>query len=176
VERRVGTLSGSPDDGGKDLDCEPLDPSRIEAVGELDRASFGADRTGILRGFLSRPRSTGWLYRTGSEVDGYLVGREGSRFFHVGPWVATTEAAARALWTKAAACLEGRVVGVDVPVPNELARTLAEEAGLPVVRSLTRMLRAPRGDPSIGGRDPRAGRSPGGRPDRVFALAGFEWG
>jgi len=113
--------------------------------------------------------------RSGGAVDGYLLGRPGSRFFHLGPWVGASEAAAGRLLDAALAALAGQVVGVDVPVPNSRARALAGAAGLPVARGLVRMARpAPRvkaGSPSRAPAIP-----PGGRTDRIYGLAGLEVG
>jgi len=68
---------------------------------------------------------------------------------------------------------------VDIPAPNEEARALARRAGLEPARTLWRMVREE--DGPIDGKAPRplpahSEVPPGGRPDRVFGLAGLEWG
>lgn len=176
VERRVGTARPPPSPrtaGAKgpaeaSLEVAALRVMDLEEVLRLDLESFGADRLRVIDGFLRRKGSIGLLCRSQKGVEGYLVGREGGLFYHVGPWVARTPDAAAALWRSCLEGLVGRSVGVDVLVRNEEARRLAEEAGLPAARSLVRMVRW-RGPP------PNA-PPPGGRADRIYGLAGFEWG
>ncbi|MBN1444458.1 MAG: GNAT family N-acetyltransferase [Planctomycetes bacterium] len=166
VERRMGMPAAV---GSAAASCGRLAVEAIDRVADLDREAFGADRTSVLRGLLGRDGSRGLVYPPAGEAEGYLIVRRGTRFTHIGPWVARSEEAASALFATALSRLQGCTVGVDTMVPNAFARRLAESAGLPVVRSLVRMAR-----PIAGGVD--ASCPPGGRPDRIFALAGFAWG
>ncbi len=169
--------------------CSRMDASNLGEALELDRESFGADRRSILEGLLGREGAAGFLFRAGGRCEGFILGRPGTRFFHLGPWVArSTVAAGGLLDTALAAVLDsvpgsvpgsgpgsvpgsvsGAPVGVDVLVPNAPARSLAERAGLPVVRTLVRMVKGTAGPA-------RKTAPPGGRPDRIYGLAGLEWG
>jgi hypothetical protein len=94
-------------------------------------------------------------------IDGYLFGRQGYSFEHLGPLVAREETCARAL---VAACLEAhrdRPFVIDAPVRRSWVDWL-ESVGFGVQRPFARMSR-------------------GSKPfhelrDRMFAIAGPEFG
>lgn len=168
IERRTGTapLGRKPQAGCSPLSEREMDPDSLR----LDIESFGARRGRLLSKLLARQGAFGLAFRAGGSVDGYILARPGSRYHYLGPWVARTEEAARALWDSALARLGGSPVVVDVLVPNETARSLAAAAGLEVSRTLVRMVR--------GSSERLAGLPgpPGGRPDRIFGLACPAWG
>lgn len=172
IERRVGI---APIGRRPGVHCALLDESNLAEVLPLDRESFGDDRADLLERLLARKGAIGYVCRSGSGVDGYLLGRPGARFFHLGPWVCASPEAAGGLLDAALSTLGGLPVGVDVPVPNARARMLADAAGLSTARTLVRMARP-------GTAKVRVGESftlkvpPGGRPDRIDGLAGLELG
>jgi [ribosomal protein S18]-alanine N-acetyltransferase len=170
VERWAGTAAASPD---PDPPCRWLGSAEVDGVLPLDRESFGADRAAVLRGLLGREGTAGFVLERGGEAEGFIAGRPGKNFFHLGPWVSRSPEAAEGLLRATLAAVPGAAVCVDIPAPNEAARSIARAAGLAPARTLWRMVRW--GSEAIQG--PAAGGiPPGGRPDRVYGLAGFEWG
>jgi len=167
IERRIGM---APLDRKPHPACSRLDAASLDAVLDLDGESFGADRSALLRGLLRREGSLGFLYRQDGRAEGYLMGRPGTRFFHLGPWVARDPGVAGGLLDAALSTIPGIPVGVDVLVPNARARILAEGAGLTAARTPVRMVKGSL-DSHSPGHPP-----PGGRPDRIYGLAGLEWG
>jgi ribosomal protein S18 acetylase RimI-like enzyme len=71
---------------------------------EADALAFGSQRRFLLEDFLARPGTTAWTYG-----GGYLVMREGHRARQIGPLVAPSVGAARALLATAIANARGRV-------------------------------------------------------------------
>jgi GNAT superfamily N-acetyltransferase len=168
IERRTGTapVGAKPHPacsllGERDVDGDLL---------RLDLESFGARRGRLLSKLLARKGAFGLAFRACGSVEGFILARPGSRYSYLGPWVARTEEAAKALWDSALARVGGSSVVVDVLVPNEPARVLAVAAGLEVSRTLVRMVR--------GSEEALAclPAPPGGRPDRIFGLACPAWG
>jgi len=167
-EARPGAGAGRSPRAG----CEPIGPSGLEEALPLDRDVFGADRSGVLLGLLARPDSRGLVLPAGEDRDpaaGYILVRRGSRYFHLGPWVARSPEAAARLLDGALAAAPGVPVCVDILAPNEAARSIARRSGLAVARTLWRMVRGTGGAAA-------AGAPPGGDPARVYGLAGLEWG
>lgn len=134
--------------------CE-LPAAKIAA---LDGESFGADRTRLIERLLEAFAGHGaW------EPEGFCLGRPGSNAYFIGPCAASSADAARRLVCRAMA--EARAQSFfwdlcsDVPSAVELARELGFERR----RALARM--ALRRETALAG-----------RPERVFAAAGFEYG
>jgi hypothetical protein len=93
-------------------------------------------------------------------IDGYLFGRPGYAFQHLGPLVARNEATARRLLGACLAAHPDRPFIVDVPVHTSWTGYL-ESLQFTVQRPFIRMCR---------------GQAPHHeRPDRMFAIAGPEF-
>lgn len=133
----------------------------LESVIVFDGAACGADRGAFLRRLTGEPGVSAWMIRSSYGIEGYAILRPGRRAHHLGPVVAATPRALRAILAAAGRILAGRPVIVDVPRRAELAGLLSE-LGLEVRRSLWRMTH----------RDPR----PLLLGPKVLAIAGFEWG
>lgn len=141
-------------------------PVRIMEDGDLsevlahDQDVFGADRRALLDVFRDQAPEYAWVSGDG-RIDGYLFGRRGYAFQHLGPLVARDEATARRLLGACLAASPDRPFIVDVPVHASWTGYL-ESLQFTVQRSFIRMYR---GEP--------CGRE---RPDRMFAIAGPEFG
>lgn len=128
------------------------------AVAGLDAAAFGAARPHLIGDFLGREGTTALL---ADDRDGFAVIRRGRRALQAGPVVAGSEQAALRLLERLFAHARGAVF-VDVPTAwREIGAWLAER-GFSVQRGFARM--------ALGRAEPF------GRPDRLFAVAGPEFG
>ena len=119
----------------------------------IDLEAFGADRSALL-GHLAEPRPP--LRKSGS----FLLSRDGREASYLGPCVATNGADGRMLIEN---CLSQSAVAWfwDLLPANREAMSLATDLGFTTRRRLTRMFR---GSPHRG------------RDDRIYAIAGFEFG
>ena len=133
-------------------------------VGDLaawDREAFGADRRALLDAFRRRAPEYAWVISTGSGIDGYVFGRHGHAFEHIGPLVARDESSARVLVAGCLAARPDRPFIIDVPLhPGWVAWLTSIE--FRVQRPFVRMGRGERGF----------------REDvsQMFAIAGPEFG
>jgi len=126
-----------------------------------DEATFGADRARALRHAWTSAPEYAWCVGAFEATPAYAFGRHGANAEHIGPVVADSEAAAAIV---VRACIEGnpgRTFILDAPDWPGWRRTLAD-MGFHEQRPFTRMF--------------RAGRSPGGHPEKAYAAFGPELG
>lgn len=130
-------------------------------IAAFDACAFGVDRSLLLEALMG---NSDWAVclASGGELVGYAMSRPGAQARYFGPCVALNVAAARALLEAFLLRFPEEAVFVDAPAPNREARTLLESYGFAVRRTLVRMYCGPNGCP--------------GAPERVFGLAGFEYG
>jgi ribosomal protein S18 acetylase RimI-like enzyme len=134
----------------------------IESILAMDRESFGSDRGALLRSLGNAAPDFVIAAQRSSGLDGYALGRKGSRADHLGPWVAYNASAARDLLEAFLDRSRRDLVFVDVVKENPWAPGLLAEHGFQKSRSLTRMYR---------GQNVFAGQ-----PNRVCAILGPEFG
>ncbi len=123
-------------------------PGDLGAIGELDHAAFGADRTAVLADLLGR---SGAVTRRDPETEGFLLSRLGRTATHVGPVVARDTRTALGLLEAGLAAIAGAVV-IDVPDRESKVASLLAARGFEAERPFTRMaLRrdAAFGDPAL---------------------------
>ncbi len=87
----------------------------LDQIARLDREVFGADRRFLLEWLLEGAPQYAWVSFEGSEVTGYLFGRHGFNYEHLGPLVARRVEVAEPLLSAALAELMGKSVILDVP-------------------------------------------------------------
>lgn len=138
-------------------------PQSIEPVLELDRDVFGADRSSLLRSIAASAPELAITNRGVENVlNGFALGRKGSRADHLGPWVASSAQAAREVLEGFLLRSQRNVVFVDVMKDNPWALDLVAEKSFQFSRSLTRMYRGDNAHP--------------GQPDLLCAILGPEFG
>jgi ribosomal protein S18 acetylase RimI-like enzyme len=135
---------------------------QIEALLEMDREVFGADRSALVRSLADSAPDLVAITRTGSVVKGFALGRKGSRADHLGPWAARDGLAAREVLEGFLLRSERQVVFVDALSDNPWAPALLAANGFQFSRNLTRMYRGENAHP--------------GRPDLLCAILGPEFG
>jgi ribosomal protein S18 acetylase RimI-like enzyme len=129
---------------------------------EMDHEVFGADRSILLRSVAGSAPELVCIARQGSVVQGFALGRKGSRADHLGPWVAKNALAAREGLESFLLRSRREVVFVDVVRDNPWAPALLATKGFQFSRTLTRMYRGENAHP--------------GRPDFLCAILGPEFG
>src|SRR5438094_746076 len=134
----------------------------VEGIVEFDREVFGADRGGLLRSLDDETPSFTLEAKNRGQLQGYVLGRRGSRADHLGPWIARDESSARGLLVEFLRRSKGEAIFVDCVKPNRFACGLAQSQGFEFSRPLTRMYRGPNRHP--------------GRPELVCGILGPEFG
>ncbi|MGD0697652.1 MAG: GNAT family N-acetyltransferase [Terriglobia bacterium] len=159
IERHRLTRETKPKaSAGADRDSS----ENIETILEMDREVFGADRSALLRSVARGAAELVITSRVGDTLNGFGLGREGSRADHLGPWVASTALAAREVLEGFLRRSRREVAFVDVVKDNPWAPALLAEKEFQFSRGLTRMYRGENTHP--------------GRPDLLCAILGPEFG
>jgi GNAT superfamily N-acetyltransferase len=145
-------------DGLSRCKVRAMSSADLPAVTALDRAVFGADRSGLLSNLLPRAPGLAWVAEA---RDGFCLGRDGRGAWQLGPVVASDAETAIALMRAALKGLSGPVM-IDVPDHHAVVVEWLGASGFVAERPYTRMLLdhdRPLDDPA-----------------RVFAIAGPELG
>jgi GNAT superfamily N-acetyltransferase len=130
----------------------------LDTLSELDQEALGFARKPLLAELLGRPDS-----RYVRHVLGFAIVRAGRIAHHIGPLVATNEAAAVAVMREAAAALSGPIF-IDVPNERPVLRQALADAGFAPQRSFARMAMAVAEQ-----------RVPRGQTHFIHAIAGPEF-
>jgi GNAT superfamily N-acetyltransferase len=79
-----------------------------------DRQVFGAGRPALIRRLLQEDTAHARILLRDNEPEGFLLGRQGSRYFHAGPLSAKSPDSAKSLLKNTLVSLTGQAVTVDV--------------------------------------------------------------
>lgn len=134
----------------------PARADTLTPLAELDAQALGQPRPAVLHDLAQRDGSH--LLR---DAQGFAVVRRGRVAHHIGPLIATDDAAALRLFDQACAALDGRVF-IDVPDAREALRKRMAQAGFTPQRPFARMRRG--GGPARG------------QTAFIHAIAGPEYG
>jgi predicted N-acetyltransferase YhbS len=141
----------------------PLAPADWDAVAALDARVFGAERRALLEWLAQGAPEYAFVAVTPEGLAGFVLGRHGHLFEHMGPVAASSADVAISL---AAACLAAgpadRAWVVDAPTDQTAWRAWLADAGFVEQRPFARMSR---GRPA-----------PAGSPAHFFAALGPEFG
>lgn len=140
----------------------PLSQFPLEAVLDLDAASFPDDRRSFARRWIAQPGSIALGLKRADRLSGYGVIRPCRTGSKIGPLFADDPDGADALYRALVSRIEpGTQVQFDVPVPHAGAVALARDHGLSPVFETARMY---------------AGPAPALPMHRVFGVTTFELG
>lgn len=118
---------------------ESVGPEQLDAICALDRQATGTDRSRLLtRLYAERPSAFAAVFR-GEEPVGYRAFRTGARATQIGPVVAASAEAGRALLDGTVAECGPVPIFIDIPLDNGPAIQWAQTGGLTLQRHLTRM-------------------------------------
>jgi GNAT superfamily N-acetyltransferase len=145
-----------------DTGAEPLSRAALADVCALDREVFGAPRADLLEWMLEGAPEYGFLIRGDGRVRGYLLGRHGHAFEHLGPIVADDAHLAVQLTRTCLARHAGRPFVIDSASEAPEWRQFLDEAGFREQRPYIRMF--------------RGGRRMLGIQREEFAILGPEFG
>ena len=143
-----------------DRSIRPMSNADFANVLKFDRDVFGADRRALLERLRTEAPEYGWVIGDAC-VDGYMFGRHGHMFEHLGPIGARDETTARLLVSACVSAHVDRPFIVDAPRRASWVEWLASH-GFSLQRPFTRMRRG----------EQRFCE----HVDRLFAIAGPEFG
>jgi creatinine amidohydrolase len=137
-------------------------PGDLDAIVELDAQTFGARRPVLMQSLLEATPFAWCLTDEDNEVVGFCLGREGTRFYQIGPLIADGFAAAHTLLAAVLHELNGRAALIDVPDSQTALIAELQRLGFTSQRPLIRM---------------RCGTEYSDvRTQRLFAICGPEFG
>jgi ribosomal protein S18 acetylase RimI-like enzyme len=140
----------------------PLAPADWDAVAAFDARVFGADRRALLEWLWEGAPEYAWVASDGDQLAGYVLGRSGHLFEHLGPVIAGDAGTAARLLTACLPSRADRAFAVDAPVDQVDWRRFLGDTGFVEQRPFFRMSR---GRPA-----------PSGLPPNLFASVGPEFG
>jgi len=127
------------DDGLISGEIRLIADSDIPEIARLDQLAFGSDRTRLIQRVLKNLPGQSWMSVQDGRVSGFLLGRVGTRFNHIGPLVAASMDSAKALLGQVSKDLSGKPVVMDVPEAKADWLAWLSEWGFSHQRSLSRM-------------------------------------
>ena len=155
-----GAEAATPPAG--DVPARPLRDDDWSRVFEFDESVFGADRMGMLTWLARGEPEYAWVAQGAQGIDGFLLGRHGHSFEHLGPVIATSVDVVRQLVVACVARHPARAFIIDVPDRHATWQAWLKEIGFEEQRPFMRMFR---GDHQYRG-----------RPEHMFASVGPEFG
>jgi len=158
---RMESTSVSVGDSSRAL-ARPMTRGELREVAAMDQSAFGAPRANILEWMYDGAPEFAYVAERGGNLCGYLLGRHGHQFEHIGPVVADEVSAAIDM---AAVCLarhRDQSFVIDTPHHNRDWMRFLETAGFHPQRPYVRMY--------------RGGQPPFGLPRNEFAVLGPEFG
>ena len=100
------------DDG--EIFPEPIQLKDIEEIIALDKDMFGAARRQLIEYLIKKYPGKSWMLKRNNQVTGFVLGRDGNKYNHIGPVMASSTADAKILISKALSELNNQATVVDV--------------------------------------------------------------
>ena len=145
-----------------EMACSPLSLDDLDRLDAYDAPIFGASRKQVLQSYLETYPGLGFTIRRGDSIPGYILAREGTNAFHIGPWVADDPETARALFLQMIQTRKPDRIFLDIIDPNPHVLAILESLGFQKQRPFIRMYRGENKYP--------------GTPEKVYSLSGPELG
>ena len=139
-----------------------LEPSDWDAIAAFDARVFGAERRAMLEWLWAGAPEYAWVAHDGERLAGYVLGRSGHLFEHLGPIIADDAGTAARLLTTCLPSRADRAFVIDAPLGQVEWRRFLAATGFVEQRPFFRMSR---GRPA-----------PAGLPSNLFATVGPEFG
>ncbi|MFH2128982.1 MAG: GNAT family N-acetyltransferase [bacterium] len=147
---------------GPRFDIRPITRSDLQTIINLDQPIFGADRSAVLVHLHDRqPGSACFIHEESGTGQGFIMAREGTRAFHLGPVIAENTETAMALTAHVLGKISGPVT-IDALDQHERYQSWLKDNGFETQRAFTRMTLKP--------------GTAFDHPGRIYASAGPEFG
>jgi hypothetical protein len=119
----------------------PIEKPDIGDIVDFDQRVFGARRSQLFRYLHDACPEKCRMLKQDNRIRGFVMGRNGRRFHHIGPLMADSEEVARILLTDSLSRMEGNPAVVDVPEGNPSWIEFLRFAGFAEQRHFIRMFR-----------------------------------
>ena len=93
---------------------QPVRLTDLQEIIAFDKIVFGVKRSQLIEHLISSFPQKAWMLKQNNRLTGFALGREGSRFNHIGPVMAESNRDAKILITKCFNELFGKPVIIDV--------------------------------------------------------------
>jgi GNAT superfamily N-acetyltransferase len=140
----------------------PMTRGELPAVIAMDHDIFGAQRTDLLEWMYDGAPEFAFVAERHANLSGYVFGRHGHQFEHLGPLVADDDSVAVNMTKACLAQHRGRAFVIDTPQHDDRWIRILEQIGFRPQRGFVRMSRGRPG--------------PFGSPRQQFAVLGPEFG
>jgi len=143
-------------------DIEPVQTKDTEEIIALDKMVFGVERRQLIEYLIKEYPAKAWLIKRNNRIAGFVLGRDGNRFHHIGPLVAFHISDAKALIARAIRTLKDQSIVVDVLFDKRELVEWLNEVGFARMRHFIRMYKENNPFP--------------GEPGKLFLICGPEFG
>jgi GNAT superfamily N-acetyltransferase len=145
-----------------DVSPEPIQVTNISEVVAFDEMVFGANRSVLIESLIKEYPGKSWMLKRKNKINGIVLGRNGSKYHHVGPVLASNTYDAKILVAKALTELSHRSCVIDVLCDKEELVEWLHSLGFIKQREFIRMYKKENPFP--------------GRTDKLFFICGPEFG
>jgi Acetyltransferase (GNAT) domain len=139
IIRMTNTLMKNLPASDDDILPEPVQLQHIQEIIELDEFIFGANRKQLITSMVNEYPGKAWLLKRNNHITGFALGRDGNKYHHIGPVVASTTIEAKILVTKAMNDLTNQSIVVDVLLDKDGLVNWLHSIGFIKQRHFTRM-------------------------------------
>lgn len=156
------SVSNWANQGNNGISPKEIQANDISKIIDLDEISFGAGREQLIEYFVRKYPDKAWLLKRDDHIDGFILGRKGNKYHHIGPLMSTNPEDAKILISKSLNDLINKPVVIDVPSDKQDWIEWLSSIGFVTQRFFTRMYKGNNNFP--------------GRTDRQWLVAGPEFG
>ena len=117
----------------------PVQPEDMPGIIALDKFVFGVDRSIMLHALFTQHSYKAWMTKRDGMITGFALGRNGSRYQHIGPVMAESAADAGALIGRALQDLVDKPVVADVLCDKTATINFLLSMGFEQQRTFVRM-------------------------------------
>jgi GNAT superfamily N-acetyltransferase len=139
----------------------PIGLDHMPEIIALDEGVFGVNRAPLLEMLIKSHPDKAWALHTDNHLTAFMLGRDGSKYHHIGPLIAQTQSHAAMLLVHALSKLAGPVV-VDVLCDKKELMQALTATGFSTQRYFTRMYKEKNPFPGNNG--------------KLYAICGPEFG
>jgi predicted GNAT family N-acyltransferase len=117
----------------------PCSKTDIPQIIELDKNVFGTERSLLIEPLMKNFSQKSFVIKRNDRIEGFALGREGNKYHHIGPVIASGAEDAKSLVSKALQALENKPVVADVVSDKEDLISFLQEVGFVKQRDFKRM-------------------------------------
>ena len=141
---------------------EPAGHADLNRIIALDSEIFGAERSLLLKSLIREFPYKAWMVKEKGDIAGFSLGRQGTRFHHIGPVFARSAEIAGMIVESAVSELQDKAVVVDVLSDKTKIISFLLESGFSRQRHFVRMFQEKNPFP--------------GKPENQYLICGPEFG